>query len=63
MTTIDLIDLKGEQWQLIHSHTIPYLHKGEKYWKAWWFAPVRPDELRNYDEVPLPIFTDWWTNI
>jgi len=60
MCIIDLIDQKGEWWQLMWAAPSRYLHKGEAYWKAWWYAPVRPHEFRNFDEVPLPIFTEWW---
>ena len=62
MTTIQLIDHKGDFWELVWAGTASrYLHNGEAYWKAWWYAPERPHELRNYAEVPLPIFTEWWT--
>lgn len=62
MCSIELIDWKGDFWQLIWvGAPKTYLHNGEIYWKAWWYAPARPKELINYYEVPLPIFTDWFT--
>jgi len=58
---IDIIDHKGEHWQLTYIKAAQkYLHKGEAYWKAWWYATKRPHEFRNYATIPLPIFTDWW---
>ena len=64
MTYIDLIDFKGDYWHLIYANAPQkYLHNGNAYWKAWWYAPDRPKELKNYTEVPLPIFTDWWPHI
>lgn len=61
MLVIDFFDLKGDYWRLIWTGQIsPYLYKGNKFYKTWWYAPKRPHELRNYDEVPLPVFTDWW---
>lgn len=61
MTCIELIDNKGDYWELLWANApVPYLYNGDKYWKAWWYTPERPDDFRNYYEVPLPIFTEWW---
>ena len=61
MLTIELIDHKGDSWKLEYWESAQqYLHKGEGYWKAWWDAPKRPKDFKNYMQVPLPIFTDWW---
>lgn len=61
MVIIDIIDYKGDYWQLIWANSSQsYLYKGHTYWKAWWHTPERPNELKNYITVPLPIFTDWW---
>ena len=61
MTLIDLVDYKGDTWQLFAANKCTrYLHKGQVYWQLWWYAPVRPHALRNYNEVPLPVFADWW---
>lgn len=57
---IEVIDNKGDRWQLVWTNADRYLHNGHAYYKAWWYAPTRPYEFRNFDEVPIPIFTDWW---
>lgn len=63
MNIIKLTDFKGQNWELIYTQPQKYLHQGEAYWKVWYLAPARPDELKNYNEVPLPIFTEWWPHI
>lgn len=61
MINVQLIDHKGDFWDLTWANAPQrYLHQGECYWKSWWYASERPAELKNYSEVPLPIFTDWW---
>lgn len=60
---IKLTDFKGDTWNLMYTRPSRYLHKGDAYWKVWYIASIRPNELKNYEEVPLPIFTEWWPHI
>ena len=60
MTVIKVTDFKGDNWALVYTRPQKYLHKGDCFWKVWYYASVRPKELKNYSEVPIPIFTDWW---
>ncbi len=61
MITIELIDQKGEFWELIWANSItPSLYKGSLWYKGWWYAIEIPHELRNYSDIPLPVFTEWW---
>ena len=61
MIEIELIDFKGDYWRLMWPGACSrYLHKAEAYYKAWWYVGEGPDELKNYPQIPLPIFTDWW---
>lgn len=53
MIVINLIDHLGDEWELVWQGVV---RGGE----AWWYAPVRPAALKDYEEVPLPVFTEWF---
>jgi hypothetical protein len=58
---IEIIDFKGGCWKVMFFEKAQrYLHKGCVYWRVWVQAPERPNELKTYEEIPLPIFTEWW---
>ena len=60
---IELEDLKGDFWELVfvNKATCYTNWKGEgPVWEIWVFAGVRPRELRMYEIIPIPVFTDWW---
>ena len=61
---IDLVDYKRDFWRLGWpglSAIERYLYKGDAYYKVWWHVLDGPYELRNYSAIPIPLFTDWWT--
>ena len=63
---IEVVDFKNDYWKLTPGSYRPfslYLHKGDAYWKIWMKVHTGPRELRNYPEIPLPVFTDWWSKV
>jgi len=59
MRVIDVMDDKGHEWQLL----APPLRWNRPKTELWLLvtAGSAPDELRNFMEVPVPCFTEWWT--
>jgi hypothetical protein len=60
VTTIDIVDFEGDQWKIM----VPPVRKIRKnkrgQWTMWALCPVRPLELRPYEMVPFPVFTEFW---
>ena len=60
---IELEDLKGDFWELVFVNKAKCYtnYKGEgPFWEIWVIAGQRPDEMRMYPQIPIPVFTDWW---
>ena len=59
MVTIKVVDLKGAHW-LLGLPDLPHKrrYKGRlmEIWALVFDGPVPP----NYNQIPLPVFTDWW---
>ena len=54
---IALTDHKNEFWELL----LPCVFKKNKHGLyIMWVYCRPPDELRHYQEIPLPVFTEWW---
>ena len=61
MAIVELIDYKGDYWKLMYPGAVSrYLYKGDAFYKAWWYVLKGPQELHGYQEIPLPIFTEWF---
>jgi len=58
MNEFTVIDFLGFRWVLAK-------HKFERqangYWKMWAWVMKGPPLLRDFQEIPFPVFTDWWT--
>lgn len=57
MPEIELTDHLGDEW-----HLLPCVFKRNKHGLVimWVYVCKGPAELRHYQEIPLPVFTDWW---
>ena len=62
MLEIELIDYKGDFWRLAPclGAASRYLYKGNAFYEVWWYVLKGPQELHGYQEIPLPIFTEWF---
>lgn len=62
---IPVTDWKGEDWLLGFSGVCVYSRVA--FIEGWWFVLDGPPFLNengsHYDEVPLPIFTEWWDDV
>lgn len=59
MRTIDVIDFKGGEWQLL-APPIRWCRNRHELWLLVVKRPLVSDDLRTYLEIPVPVFTDWW---
>ena len=61
---VKLIDRKNDVWVFeFNEKAQRYLHEGNVYWKVWVDLTVKPKDFKTYEQVPLPVFTDWWPHI
>jgi len=58
MTEIQLTDWLGDTWRIL----LPGVYRTSKqgFTELWVYVGLGPDALRNFQEIPLPVFTDWW---
>ena len=58
LVEIALNDHKNEAWELL----LPGVFKKNRngMWIMWVYVKFGPEELRHYQEIPLPVFTAWW---
>lgn len=59
MRTIDVFDFKGHRWSLL----APPLRWNRPKTELWLLvgSDGPPGDLRHYAEIPVPVFTEWWT--
>jgi len=57
MTTIDLIDLKGDVITLTYAGI--YRTSKAGLCETWCYA--HKEWLPEYQQIPMPVFTEWWT--
>ena len=60
MRTLDVIDFKGDEWHLL----IPPLRWNRPKTELWLLVTnySAPGELRNFIEIPVPCFTEWFVD-
>lgn len=58
MITIDVMDFEGHEWQLL----APPLRWNRPKTELWLLVTngSAPDSLRNFHEIQVPCFTEWW---
>ena len=58
MTTINVTDHLGDEWELI----VPmcFIPNRNGCMIMWALVNMGPRSLAMYDEIPLPVFTEWW---
>ena len=61
MDTIKITDYLGDEWEFYGPR---FRQQANGYWKMWvWVlkgAPRLTTGAYRYQEIPLPVFTDWW---
>lgn len=55
---IEVVDLKGHTWNLFFLGRYKVSKKGLV--SRWAFTGPGPGDLRRYNQIPLPVFTEWW---
>jgi hypothetical protein len=58
MREIELIDHLGDYWLLLLPAVFEKNRNGMMI--MWVYVGKGPEALRNYQEIPLPVFTEWW---
>lgn len=58
MLEIELIDHLGNHWRLLTPGVYRTSRKGLV--ELWVYVGKGPPALKGYQEIPLPVFTDWW---
>ncbi len=58
MTIISVTDHLGDEWELI----VPmcFISNRNGLMVMWALVNVGPQSLAMYDEIPLPVFIEWW---
>ena len=59
MFTIQLNDLLGDYWDM--ELIACQLDKRDGMWYCLWNISEGPVALKNYDIIPTPVFTEWWS--
>ena len=59
MTQLKLIDFKGDYWDLMLGAI--QIHKQTNIHYCHWYVLQGPHELRNYQVINTPVFTEWWS--
>jgi len=58
MLTIAINDHKNEHWELL----LPGVFRENRHGltEMWVYVSHGPPALKNYQQIPLPVFTEWW---
>ena len=59
MPKISLIDHLGDDWTLV---LLPraFVKNRNGLTEMWVYVAKGPAALKGYQEIPLPVFTEWW---
>lgn len=57
MKVFTVIDFLGDEWIFIKHR---FVQQPNGYWTLWAWVVKGPKALKNYQELPFPVFTEWF---
>ena len=58
MNEFTVIDFYGDEWSFAKHR---FVRQANGFWKMWAWVMKRPgDVLKDYQELPFPVFTEWF---